>query len=270
MIRPAADRKNAFLRCRGHALTMARRIGRLPTPWTVSTPHRPSGISFLSNFYDRQVLFTGIPAFPAAGNRRRVNLRKKTRERTRPCGASSGFSCLCSSRVSCFRRAALGARRYFFEPGMGAINFLSPESLPQVPHTSGFTPGELLHRNGLCIRKLFIPARLPAAVRSREKWMQENGSWKRAKSCCWRAIFGSARFHSAESALLFPDPTRGSSKGHPSPVPTPPCSALKCSALNTASVYHAEKYLYTCACRKSGYRLISKKRGVDERHAVQA
>ena len=60
--------------------------GRLPTPWTVSTPHRPSGISFLSNFYDRQVLFTGIPAFPAAGNRRRVNLRKKTRERTRPCG----------------------------------------------------------------------------------------------------------------------------------------------------------------------------------------
>ena len=184
MIRPAADRKNAFLRCRGHALTMARRIGRLPTPWTVSTPHRPSGISFLSNFYDRQVLFTGIPAVPAAGNRRRVNLRKKTRERTRPCGASSGFSCLCSSRVSCFRRAALGARRYFFEPGMGAINFLSPESLPQVPHTSGFTPGELLHRNGLCIRKLFIPARLPAAVRSREKWMQENGSWKRAKSKC--------------------------------------------------------------------------------------
>ena len=50
MIRPAADRKNAFLRCRGHALTMARRIGRLPTPWTVSTPHRPSGISVLSNF----------------------------------------------------------------------------------------------------------------------------------------------------------------------------------------------------------------------------
>ena len=157
---------------------MARRVRRLPTPWTVSTPHRPSGISFLSNFYDRQVLFTGIPAVPTAGNRRRVNLRKKTRERTRPCGASSGFSCLCSSRVSCFRRAALGARRYFFEPGMGAINFLSPESLPQVPHTSGFTPGELLHRNGLCICKLFIPARLPAAVRSREKWMQENGSWK--------------------------------------------------------------------------------------------
>ena len=89
---------------------MARRDGRLPTPWTVSTPHRPSGISILSNFYDRQVLFTGISAVPAAGNRRRVNLRKKTRERTRPCGASSGFSCLCSSRVSCFRRAALGAR----------------------------------------------------------------------------------------------------------------------------------------------------------------
>ena len=86
MIRPAADRKNAFLRCRGHALTMARRVGRLPTPWTVSTPHRPSGISFLSNFYDRQVLFTGIPAVPAAGNRRRVNLRKKTRERAHPCG----------------------------------------------------------------------------------------------------------------------------------------------------------------------------------------
>ena len=77
-------------------------------------------------------------------------------------------------------------------------------------------------------------------------------------------------FDSAESALLFPGPTRGSGKRHPSPVPTPPCSALKCSALNTASVYHAEKYLYTCACRKSGYRLISKKRGVDERHAVQA
>ena len=56
MIRPAADRKNAFLRCRSHALTMARRIGRLPTPWTVSTPHRPSGISVLSNFYDRQSL----------------------------------------------------------------------------------------------------------------------------------------------------------------------------------------------------------------------
>ena len=158
MIRPAADRKNAFLRCRGHALTMARRIGRLPTPWTVSTPHRPGGISVLSNFYDRQVLFAGISAVPTAGNRRRVNLRKKTRERTRPCWASSNFSCLCSSRLSCFRRAALGARRYFFEPGMGAINFLSPESLPQVPHTSGFTPGELLHRNGLCIRKLFIPA----------------------------------------------------------------------------------------------------------------
>ena len=72
-------------------------------------------------------------------------------------------------------------------------------------------------------------------------------------------------FDSAESALLFPGPTRGNGKGHPSPVPTP-----QCSALNTASVYHAEKYLYTCACRKSGYRLISKKRGVDERHAVQA
>lgn len=98
---------------------MARRIGRLPTPWTVSTPHRPSGISFLSNFYDRQVLFTGIPAFPAAGNRRRVNLRKKTRERTRPCGASSDFSCLCSSRVSCFHRAALGARLHSFQPGKG-------------------------------------------------------------------------------------------------------------------------------------------------------
>ena len=56
MIRPAADRKNAFLRCRSHALTMARRVGRLPTPWTVSTPHRPSGISVLSNFYDRQSL----------------------------------------------------------------------------------------------------------------------------------------------------------------------------------------------------------------------
>ena len=71
----------------------------------------PSQRHFRSfKFLDRQVLFTGIPAVPAAGNRRRVNLRKKTRERTRPCGASSGFSCLCSSRLSCFRRAALGAR----------------------------------------------------------------------------------------------------------------------------------------------------------------
>ena len=171
---------------------MARRDGRLPTPWTVSTPHRPSGISILSNFYDRQVLFTGIPAVPAAGNRRRVNLRKKTRERARPCGASSGFSCLCSSWLSCFRRAALGARLYSFQPGMGAINFLSSESLRKVPHTSGLAQGEIFHHNGLCIRKLFIPARLPGAVRSKEKWMQENGSWKRPKSCCWHAIFGSA------------------------------------------------------------------------------
>ena len=53
-------------------------------------------------------------------------------------------------------------------------------------------------------------------------------------------------FDSAESALLFPGPTRGSGKRHPSPVPTLPCSAL-----NTASVYHATKHLYTCACRKS-------------------
>ena len=130
----------------------------------------PSQRHFRSfKFLDRQVLFTGIPAVPAAGNRRRVNLRKKTRKRARPCGASSGFSCLCSSRVSCFRRAALGARLYSFEPKMGAINFLPPKSLPQVPHTSGLAQGELLHRNGLCIRKLFIPARLPAAVRSKGK-----------------------------------------------------------------------------------------------------
>ena len=183
---PGTDREKCVPALPDHALTMARRIGIGRLPNSLDGFHAaPSRRHFRSfKFLDRQVLFTGIPAVPAAGNRRRVNLRKKTRERTRPCGASSDFSCLCSSRVSCFRRAALGARRYFFEPGMGAINFLSPESLPQVPHTSGFTPGELLHRNGLCIRKLFIPARLPAAVRSREKWMQENGSWKRAKSKC--------------------------------------------------------------------------------------
>ena len=158
MIRPAADRKNAFLRCRGHALTMARRIGRLPTPWTVSTPHRPSGISFLSNFYDRQVLFTGIPAFPAAGNRRRVNLRKKTRERTRPCGASSDFSCLCSSRVSCFRRAALGTRLYSFEPGMGAINFLSPESLLQAPIQAAWRGGNFsIEMASVSVNCSFLP-----------------------------------------------------------------------------------------------------------------
>ena len=47
----------------------------------------PSQRHFLSfKFLDRQVLFTGIPAVPAAGNRRRVNLRKKTRERAHPCG----------------------------------------------------------------------------------------------------------------------------------------------------------------------------------------
>ena len=46
-------------------------------------------------------------------------------------------------------------------------------------------------------------------------------------------------FDSAESALLFLDPARGNGKGHPPPVPTPQCSTLKCSALNTASVYHA-------------------------------
>ena len=153
--------------------------GAMLSPWRAGSggcqlpgrfPRRtvPAAFPFFQISMIDKVLFTGIPAFPAAGNRRRVNLRKKTRERTRPCGASSGFSCLCSSRVSCFRRAALGARRYFFEPGMGAINFLSPESLPQVPHTSGFTQGGLLHRNGLCIRKLFIPARLPGAVQSRE------------------------------------------------------------------------------------------------------
>ena len=70
-------------------------------------------------YKDRQVLFTGIPAVPTAGNRRGVNLRKKTRERTRPCGASSDFSCLCSSRLSRFRRAALGARLHSFQPGKG-------------------------------------------------------------------------------------------------------------------------------------------------------
>ena len=47
----------------------------------------PSQRHFLSfKFLDRQVLFTGIPAVPAAGNRRRVNLRKKTRERAHPYG----------------------------------------------------------------------------------------------------------------------------------------------------------------------------------------
>ena len=47
----------------------------------------PSQRHFRSfKFLDRQVLFTGIPAVPAAGNRRRVNLRKKTRERAHPCG----------------------------------------------------------------------------------------------------------------------------------------------------------------------------------------
>ena len=111
---------------------MARRVGRLPTPWTVSTPHRPSGISVLSNFYDRQVLFTGIPAVPAAGNCRRVNLRKKTRERTRPCGASSNFSCLCSSRLSCFRRAGREAfvTAKSFQMGTGALRLSFPNGCP--------------------------------------------------------------------------------------------------------------------------------------------
>ena len=103
----------------------------------------PSQRHFRSfKFLDRQVLFTGIPAVPAAGNRRRVNLRKKTRERAHPCGASSDFSCLCSSRLSCFHRTALGARLYSFQPGMGAINFLSPESLPQVPIQAAWRRGK--------------------------------------------------------------------------------------------------------------------------------
>ena len=156
---------------------MARRVGRLPTPWTVSTPHRPSGISVLSNFYDRQVLFTGIPAVPAAGNRRRVNLRKKTRERAHPCGASSGFSCLCSSRLSCFRCAALGAgfisssRRWAYSTS--CLRNLCRKSPIQMA----------------CVHEPFIPVQLPAAVRSREKWMQENGSWKRPKSKCRHTIW---------------------------------------------------------------------------------
>ena len=95
--------------------------GAMLSPWRAGSvgcqlpgrfPRRtvPAAFPFFQISMIDKVLFTSIPAVPTAGNRRKGNLRKETRERTRPCGASSNFSCLCSSRLSCFRRAALGAR----------------------------------------------------------------------------------------------------------------------------------------------------------------
>ena len=50
LIRPAADRELLFLRCRGHAVTVAHRSGACQTPLTVSLPYRPTASPL---FYDR-------------------------------------------------------------------------------------------------------------------------------------------------------------------------------------------------------------------------
>ena len=169
---------------------MARRVGRLPTPWTVSTPHRPSGISFLSNFYDRQVLFTGIPAFPAAGNRRRVNLRKKTRERAHPCGYRPtsrvfvllGYPVFAASR---WARGVISSSRGW-EQSTSCLR-----NLCQSPHTSGFTQGNFsIEMASVSVNCSFLPGCLRQCDQG--KMDAGNGSWKRPKSCCWYAIFGSA------------------------------------------------------------------------------
>ena len=71
--------------------------GAMLSPWRAGSgdcqlpgrfPRRtvPAAFPFFQISMIDKVLFAGIPAVPAAGNRRRVNLRKKTRERAHPCG----------------------------------------------------------------------------------------------------------------------------------------------------------------------------------------
>ena len=71
--------------------------GAMLSPWRAGSvgcqlpgrfPRRtvPAAFPFFQISMIDKVLFTSIPAVPTAGNRRRVNLRKKTRERAHPCG----------------------------------------------------------------------------------------------------------------------------------------------------------------------------------------
>ena len=68
---------------------------------------------FFPFFYNRQVVFSGISAVPAAGSRRRSCERKKTREQT-TLWVKSDFSCLRSFQIFNSRCAARGTGSYYF------------------------------------------------------------------------------------------------------------------------------------------------------------
>lgn len=56
LIRPAADRRCVFLRCRNHAVTMAHRSGGCHAPWAVFLPYRfNSSQGFFLNLIDKSL-----------------------------------------------------------------------------------------------------------------------------------------------------------------------------------------------------------------------
>lgn len=114
MIRPAADQGNAVpaLPATGSPWRAGREAANLPGRF--SRRAVPAALLFpFSILYDRQAVFSGIPAVPAAGSRRRSCERKKTREQT-TLWVKSDFSCLRSFQIFNSRCAARGTGSYYF------------------------------------------------------------------------------------------------------------------------------------------------------------
>ena len=86
-----------FLRCRGHALTMTRRIGKLPNSLDGFQRRTVlSGSPWSNFFYDRQVPFHRHSCRPVTGSRLGVDYIKRHGSGL-PQWVSVNFSCLCSS-----------------------------------------------------------------------------------------------------------------------------------------------------------------------------
>ena len=86
-----------FLRCRGHALTMTRRIGKLPNSLDGFQRRTVlSGSPWSNFFYDRQVPFHRHSCRPVTGSRLGVDYIKRHGSDL-PQWVSVNFSCLCSS-----------------------------------------------------------------------------------------------------------------------------------------------------------------------------